>query len=168
MRIAAILLVLAASPTAMAQTISDEFGAGFGGVPWGIGFSALVMKFPGGYTEFSTAPGGISYELNIEDSVLGISRRGQYVLIGTGTDGKVASIQIQVPYDQTSTLISTLTSKFGPEKGIEVKGVRTIYKWASSKGLVLEVYTTKNKVYGLTTLSIGKTIEQAPVVRPAG
>ena len=164
MRIAAVLLALVISTTGTAQTISDEFGAGFGGVQWGIEFSALLMKFPGGLTEFSTAPGRISYALNIDDSVLGISRRAQYVLFGMGVDGKVDVIDIQVPYDQTSTLISTLTSKFGPEAGIEGTGVITTYRWPTSKEIALSVRTTKNKVYGLTMLVISR-IEPRPDAR---
>jgi hypothetical protein len=167
MRIAVFLLALAASAATMAETISDEFTVGFGGVPWGIEFSALVREFPGGYTAFSTSPGRVSYTLNIDDPVLGISRRGQYVEFGIGTDGKVDAIQIQIPYAQTSTLISILTSKFGIEKGIEVNGVVTKYQWPTNKGLGLAVRTTNNRAYGLTTLLIGK-IGHLPDAGPSG
>jgi hypothetical protein len=156
MRIAVVILALVSSATAMSQTISDEFAAGFGGVPWGIDLSVLVAKFPGGYEEFSTAPGRVSYALNIDDPVLGISRPGQYVLFGVGTDGKVDNIEIQVPYDQTSVLISTLIARFGPEKNLEVKGFVTTYRWASNTKLGFAVRTTNNRAYGLTTLSVGK------------
>jgi hypothetical protein len=156
MRIAAILLALVTCTTATPQTFSDEFAAGFGGVPWGIDLSVLVAKFPGGYEEFSTAPGRVSYALNIEDSILGIPRRGQYDLFSVGIDGKVDYIEIQMPYDQTSVLISKLTAEFGPEKGLEVKGIVTTYRWSTNAGFSLAVRTTNNRAYGLTTLTIGK------------
>jgi hypothetical protein len=166
MRIAAVLLALTISSAGAAQTISDEFGAGFGGVPWGIEFSALLMKFPGGFAEFSTAPGRVSYALNIDDSVLGISRRAQYVVFGMGVDGKVDVIEIQVPYDKTSTLISTLTSKFGPEAGIEGTGVITTYRWPPDKEIAIRVRTTKNRVYGLTTLVISRNERKSDSRQP--
>jgi hypothetical protein len=156
LRLATVLLALATSATAMSQTISDDFSKGFGSVAWGTDLSALVAKFPGGYEEFSTAPGRVSYALNFDDPVLGIARRGLYVLYGVGIDSKVDNIEIQVPYDQTSVLISTLAAKFGPERSLEVRGIVTTYRWPSNKGLALAVRTTNNSAYGLTTLTIGK------------
>ena len=154
MRVAAVVLALVASAAAMAHGIFDEFAAGFGGVPWGIDFPALLAQFPGGYEDFSTAPGGVAYALNIDDPVLGIARRGQHVTYGIGTDGKVEFIQIQVPYDQTSVLISTLTSSLGPAKSLEVRGVVTSYLWPNARGMALSVRTTNNRAYGLTALTI--------------
>jgi hypothetical protein len=154
MRIAAALLALATSVATAAPSISDEFAAGFGGVPWGIDLAELIAKYPGGYEAFSTDPGGVCYSLNIDDPVLGISRQGHYVVYGIGAEGKVEAIGIQVAYDQTANLISAVTSRFGPPKHLEGKGLETDYRWPVDRGMTLSVRTTNNRAYGLTTLTI--------------
>lgn len=161
MRIAAILWALATPVTFANNSISEEFAAGFGGVPWGTEFSELVARFPGGHEMFSTTPGRISYTLNIEDPVVGLPRSGQYVSYGIGADGKVDIIAIQVAYDQTAILLSTLKSRFGPERGTEITGVVTTYRWPVDHGMSLVLRTTNGRGYGLTTLEIAKRPQTA-------
>ena len=156
MRMAVVILSLVVPVSLSANGVSDDFAAGFGGVRWGTDLAALVEQFPGGYEEFSTAPGRVSYALNIDDPVLGIPRSGQYVIYGIGADGKVDSIQIQVAYDQTALLLSTIKAKCGAARTLEVEGVVTTYSWSPDHGLGLSIRTTNNHVYGLTTLLIVK------------
>jgi len=167
MRIAAVLLALAAPVAFSANGVSEEFASGFGGVRWGVDFAALMARFPGGYEEFSTAPGRISYSLNIEDSVLGISRPGQHVVYGMGVHGTVDVIEIHVAYEQTSVLLSTMESRFGPAKSVSVEGVVTTYRWPPDHGMTVSVRTTKSAAYGLTALTLGR-LSRVAVRRQSG
>jgi hypothetical protein len=167
MRIAAILLALMTSAATAAPGISDEFAAGFGGVPWGIELAALIAQFPGGYVTFSTAPGGLHYTLNIDDPVLGISRVGEHVTFEIGTDLKVMYIEIQVPYDQASALIEAVTTRFGPAKTLEVDGAITVRHWPTYQGFGINIRTTDNRAYGLTSLSI-TNLRPRPAVKSSG
>jgi hypothetical protein len=168
MRTLTILFVVTFSAASAAPSISDEFESGYGGVPWGIELPALMKRFPGGYQIWSTVPGGLAYVLNLDDPVFGISRRGLYVLYGIGTDRKVTEIDVQIPYDQTAQLISTITSRFGPVIGPEVKGVVTSYHWPAERGFLLGVRTTIDGTYGLTTLSIHKRTPTAAAKAKTG
>lgn len=74
---------------------------------------------------------------------------------------KVDIIAIQVAYDQTAILLSTLQSKFGPERGAEITGVVTTYRWPVDHGMSLVLRTTNSRGYGLTTLEIAKRPQTA-------
>jgi hypothetical protein len=167
MRMMAILLSLAARVAFADSSFYQEFAGGFGGIRWGTDLSEIVSNFPGGYEHFSTSPGGINYELNNDDTVLGISRSGQYVEFGIGADGKVGGIFIQVAYDQTSALISAVKSKLGPPTKLEVDGFVTTYWWPPDQGMSVAVRTTSNLTYGLTGLAIVRQTQSA-TQKPAG
>ena len=165
MRIPALLLAVAFSTSAAAHGISDEFFSGFGGVPWGISLPDLIKQFPGGYQVFSTAPSGLAYVLNIDDPVLGFSRRGSYVSYAIGSDLKMDDIEIQIPYEQTAQLIATISKNFGPVIGPEIKGLISRYRWPVDSGMLLRVRTTNDRTYGLTTLSVTK-VAPRPAAKP--
>jgi hypothetical protein len=165
MRATLLILVLSLSTAAGAHSISDEFAAGYGGVSWGMKLGDLIRQFPGGYQIFSTAPGGLAYVLNIEDPVLGIPRRGLYVSYGIGVDGTVDYIEVQIPYDQATALISTITAKFGPVIGPEVRGVVSNYRWPTDQGIRLGVRIANGGAPGLATLAIWK-LRPKPVALP--
>jgi len=124
-------------------------------------FADLVNQFPGGFQTFCTAPGKVCYTLNIEDPVLGITREGAYVRIGTDASGKVMEFDIQIPFERVESLIQTISARFGPVIGPVAEGLVKTYHWPVDGGLYVEVRTATAARIGLATLSIAKITRTA-------
>ena len=164
----AVMLTLVSLPLAWGGPIADQFGSGYGGVPWGLSLAKLVGMVPGGDHYFSTALGHREYSIRNDEPFLGVPRPGTRIQYGLGTDGGIESVAIGFPYDRREELLGALYSQFGRAAQINEVGTAVIYRWAQDGEIRIAVRASRDSQYGILELWIQHVTPQAQKAHVGG
>lgn len=148
-KITTLVLLLALSPTAAPGPIDDQFGNGFGGVPWGMKLDDLIALIPGGDQYFSTADGERSYSVLNEDPLFEVPRPGMRIQYHFGIDGGVQFIGIALPYERREELLGALYTQFGRYAKMEVVGTSIRYSWYGGRRVGITVKASRDARNGI-------------------
>jgi hypothetical protein len=146
--------------TALGGAITDEFRAGYGGIPWGTTLVDLVGTLPDGHHYFAvtSTAGERDYAVINDEPLLGVPRKGMSVQYGIGKWNTVDIVGVNVPYERRDELLGVLIARFGNYSKRAQVGASTYYEWPQENCLRMTLRASTNPSYGILQFVISNPL----------